>query len=383
MNTKISALPKANGPSLIDSDVVPIVSGATTLQASLTALMEGLKNKTSLSASLTSTTISATNIQVTSLTATSITASSLVFSSTTSVELSVTGELQVSGSLTVTGAGNNTILSVGTGSTTFLTAISSGNIGIGTTTVPGNTLSVSGNAGITGTGISSSTIFTVGSGSTAHFVVGTSGNVGIGTLLNYRTLNISGFIDQGVGLVPEGILGSKNIFENDIVFYSNNVNSPRAIFWDRNTDNFGDIKLLVPSYALSFSTNTIADAMVIRNAGNVGINTTTPDNKLSVSGNTSVTGNFSVSGITQLKTGSSNVAVAGLSTLVSGIVTVLNSLVTANSFVWTNPQNGAASASINFGHVWCSSRTAAAGFTISSTTASDTRTIGWNIQEPF
>ena len=71
--------------------------------------------------------------------------------------------------------------------------------------------------------------------------------------------------------------------------------------------------------------------------------------------------------------------ITGKSTMVGGTVTVSTTKVTANSIILLTPQNSSGTP----GSLSVSTRTAGTSFTILSTSASDTRDVGWFIVEPF
>lgn len=68
----------------------------------------------------------------------------------------------------------------------------------------------------------------------------------------------------------------------------------------------------------------------------------------------------------------------GSATLVGGTVTVSLPQVTANSDIFLTGQNSSGTA----GNLTVSSRTAGTSFTITSSSASDTRTVAWLLYEP-
>ena len=71
----------------------------------------------------------------------------------------------------------------------------------------------------------------------------------------------------------------------------------------------------------------------------------------------------------------------GTATLVAGVVTVSNTLVTASSRIFLTPYGAGAGAG-TWGPVWSPARVAATSFDISSTLTTDTRTVAWSFIEP-
>lgn len=68
----------------------------------------------------------------------------------------------------------------------------------------------------------------------------------------------------------------------------------------------------------------------------------------------------------------------GIATLVSGVVTVANTSITANSRIFITPQSG----TLNIGAVWVSTRVPGTSFTITSVNVLDTRVVAYQIFEP-
>lgn len=111
------------------------------------------------------------------------------------------------------------------------------------------------------------------------------------------------------------------------------------------------------------STNANGDIAV--NPNGTGSITTTASVKLGTTGK----GLF-------IKEGSN--ATMGTATLVAGTVTVNNTLITATSRIFLTPQNSSGTA----GSVYISARVASTSFTITSTSATDTRDVAWLLVEP-
>ena len=229
-----------------------------------------------------------------------------------------------------------------------------GNVGIGTST-PTATLQVSGTTllqSISGTsldisGNSSSDLVKItqtGSGNafvvedsirpdSSPFVIDASGNVGIGTTSPSSALNIKTIINSNVGNPGLRVSGSVNYigmqYDEDLgpVFYTNYVGANNSFLfkgstyqnlaaigtngifsWNTNgkISNFnsngyinlwngisGDMEVVVATNnGIKFLTNNI-ERVIISNTGNVGIGTSTPREKLDVSGNTIVSGTLS------------------------------------------------------------------------------------------
>ena len=153
-----------------------------------------------------------------------------------------------------------------------------GNVGIGTTS-PGRKLHIhgSGAGGLNfkvSDAAAGSTAFEIDTSTSAHLVVGSnyamsitpSGNVGIGTKNPERKLHVhstSGPSELGIRLYLEAARG-----------------------WDFKI-KAGDPKLYIYDY------NGDADRLVIDASGNVGIGTTSPSEKLEVSGNIKASGTVS------------------------------------------------------------------------------------------
>ncbi len=103
-----------------------------------------------------------------------------------------------------------------------------------------------------------------------------------------------------------------------------------------------------------------------------GMGTTTPIENLDVNGN------IRISGTNGLKITEGTNAAMGTAVLVAGTKVVSTTKVTANSriFLTSNVAGG------GIGVLYVSARTAGASFTISSTSATETSTVGWVIVEP-
>lgn len=96
-------------------------------------------------------------------------------------------------------------------------------------------------------------------------------------------------------------------------------------------------------------------------------------------------GNVSIGGNVTLENAGNKISIkegtnasVGVATLVAGTVTVSNTLVTATSRIFLTGQNSSGTA----GELTISARTASTDFTITSASATDTRSIGWWIVEP-
>lgn len=94
--------------------------------------------------------------------------------------------------------------------------------------------------------------------------------------------------------------------------------------------------------------------------------------------NVAITGG-TARGITSLRLNESGgAAIQGAATLVAGTVTVNTTAVTANSRIFMNGQNSSGT----HGELTISARVAGTSFTITSTSATDTRLVAWFILEP-
>ena len=207
--------------------------------------------------------------------------------------------LQISGTLDASG-----ISQLGSGgSNVYLTSSSAGNVGIGTSS-PSQKLAVTGNIGLSGSvlfednqginfgnsnariyGSSSDGIKFNASGSEA-MRLNQSGNVGIGTTSPAAKLDVN-INDDGTTDLNALILKRTwtNPGTNDRahgILFSDFNSSMATIYADRTNSatNFNS--------DLLFATNTgsngtaLSTKMIIKNAGNVGIGTSSPDNKLDV-----------------------------------------------------------------------------------------------------
>ncbi|MFA5998244.1 MAG: immunoglobulin-like domain-containing protein [Candidatus Paceibacterota bacterium] len=165
----------------------------------------------------------------------------------------------------------------GTGITGTGSTVSTGNIGIGTTS-PWGQLSVNPN-GITGPA------FVVGSSTATNFIVTNGGNVGIGTTSPTNLLSLSGTgsvlsLDRSTGtnqLIVSYKLGSTEYSRIGLAGTTNSLITGSVA---------GDLGLMTLSRKIMFSTDSGSTAhMIIDTSGNVGIGETSPASyaKLTVS----------------------------------------------------------------------------------------------------
>ena len=158
-------------------------------------------------------------------------------------------------------------LNLGTNNSNDLTIANGGNVGIGTTS-PAQTLEVSGSAAVTSKMVVGASSFTQEPWSSSTIALGSFGSIGTqgsyATSLawNYERGTDSGFHSLGVN----GYTSAGGIDVTDAGIYFRSEGSGYA------------------------ATAQPAIRMTLTSAGNVGIGTTTPNQKLYVSGNTTVTG---------------------------------------------------------------------------------------------
>ena len=207
--------------------------------------------------------------------------------------------------------GNYLNISSSSGVGDIVSVLSSGNVGIGTTS-PSYKLQVNGSAYFNGT---SNTVYFDGLirfGGTNSYstVITNSGNVGIGTTSPDTKLHISDTLGNAVirlerndtAIVSGDIYGS-------IEFEGQDVNTGAA---GVRGSIHGEAEASLGQMALVFSTADAsvanAEKMRITSGGNVGIGTTSPGAKLTVLGNVRINGNIDYSaqvGITQPTSGNS------------------------------------------------------------------------------
>lgn len=182
----------------------------------------------------------------------------------------------------------------------LLTGVSGGQTLIGSTsTNSGINIRATSGVGTTGSNIA----FQVGNnGATTAMTILPSGNVGIGTASPGNSLVVA----TGSGQYSSAVL----------ILPSTHVSSRRASI---TLDDWIIIQDLSGNGTKDFSLyqgSSLASRLYVSNAGNIGINTNTPSERLSVSGNATVSGAFSVGG---------NAAVTGtltsnnLFTMVAGV----------------------------------------------------------------
>jgi len=302
------------------------------------------------------------------------------------------GPLNINTTLGTTNLGNTSNYTTIAGATITYTGNSLFNdsVGIGTTT-PNSKLTVIGNISATGVintplvnlgttlltatlNVSPLTITGAASGSVFNQVQNTVAGVSAST-------DISLYNNDGVNYLDLGIASTN---------YNGNLYSP--VF---NVVNAGDSYVYATSGNLVqgaaavtgnltfFTGGTLSgnERMRITNTGNVGVGTTAPNNKLTVVGSISATGVTSVSAL-QINNSASTNPTAGTAVLVTGTggstKTVNNNRVTSNSIIFLTAQNNAGTV----GSLSVSARTPGTSFTIKSTSAADTSTVGWLIVEP-
>jgi len=145
---------------------------------------------------------------------------------------------------------------------------------------------VTGNVSITGT-------------LSATMIEALSANI---TVIDIKQYELSGFNVQGDATVQGSISASGSVFGNNIVYDGGNTTAaPLSVGTNTNQD-------------LIFETNSLS-RMTISSGGNVGIGTSTPNERLTVSGNISATGNIIAS-----STGSSTASprILGVSNIQTG-----------------------------------------------------------------
>ncbi len=120
--------------------------------------------------------------------------------------------------------------------------------------------------------------------------------------------------------------------------------------------------------------NSGALKVVVNDQGNLGIDTTTPVQKVDVNGNIQM--NTAGNGL-YIKEGSN--ATMGTATLSAGTVVVSTTKVTANSRIFLTVNGGTLT---NVGAVYVSARTAGTSFTITSLNILDASNVAWAILEP-
>ncbi len=172
-----------------------------------------------------------------------------------------------------------------------------------------------------------------------------SGNVGIGTTTPGSKLSVAAGVSIGAnygvaaptnGLIVEGNVGVG--VTNPVAALSfANATGQKISFWDGSNDRYGmdvqssELRIYSGAGGAStggitfgkFNETTFTEAMRIRNDGNVGIGTTSPFAKLSVAGDAYIGGNLTATG---------TLNVTGLTTLGNAILT---SATTTNFFATT------------------------------------------------
>ena len=267
--------------------------------------------------------------------------------------VTTTGSITGTGALTFTAAGTNqnvTLTPSGTGYTLL-----NGNVGIGTTG-PAAKLDVNGTLNV------SSSISVGGGTSVGDFVIGANEAV------NHQLKLFTGLNnDAEIWFYPYGEYGFK---------MGNYGTSGAKIFKIKNNNN---------DVVLAIGPNTTTDVSLLGRlivsgtgdttiAGNVGIGTTGPNEKLDVT-----VGNIAISTAGKtLKVKEGTNACMGTAVLVGGTVTVSTTAVTASSRIFLTIQSSGGTV----GSVYISARTAGTSFAITSTSGTDTSTVAWFIVEP-
>ncbi len=139
-----------------------------------------------------------------------------------------------------------------------------------------------------------------------------TGNIGINTTVPSQTLDVNGNIAVGLGTIGGGLnygsTGSASY--GTIIPYNGSANMTfTSAYVNAGAPTNGGI---------NFATGGTNTKVRINQDGNVGINTSTPTEKLSVSGNISVTGNMIVNGLTGY---SGTITASQVFTVTNGIIT--------------------------------------------------------------
>ena len=167
--------------------------------------------------------------------------------------------------------------------------IFNGNVGIGIVS-PTAKLDVSGSLNISGSGVQ--VPLQVSSGNTSLLFVSSSGNVGIGTTTPSFKLDISGNNNRIRVLGTTGYV-ALDLQNSAASFYVAREGSVGGSF-ATGTTAYSGVLSVQGAYSMHLATNgTISTT--ISSTGNVGIGTTTPNAKLDVNGNTTITGSLAVS----------------------------------------------------------------------------------------
>jgi hypothetical protein len=201
-----------------------------------------------------------------------------------------------SGSAESIGTNGNNSLQLITDGSARITVDSAGSVGIGTTT-PWGKLSVTGSG--TGTGLA----FAVAdSANTPRFVIQDNGNVGIATTTGLvAKLHVNGNIFAGAGSAISNYASSVGITDWTAIVGTSTTSIPGIVLgeFDGSTNKRATIYYDIPNSRVVFN-NTYgsggfadylfktasADLLTIKSTGNIGIGTTTPQAKLSVSNTT-------------------------------------------------------------------------------------------------
>lgn len=172
----------------------------------------------------------------------------------------------------------------------------------------------------------------------------------------------------------------------DTIFLTGNVGvgvaAPAAFAGFRTVEIRGTTATTGGVVQLSNSTNTLSGQLYIDTAG-TKLNALTGALNLQVNNVT----HASIASTGQLRLGTVGAgysiaeganAKQGAATLVAGTVVVSTTAVTANSRIHLTGQNSSGTP----GHIYVSARVAGTSFTITSTSAADTRLVAWTIFEP-
>jgi hypothetical protein len=132
---------------------------------------------------------------------------------------------------------------------------------------------------------------TPGSGFSTKMLIDSAGNVGIGTSSPQALLDVvgSGAPTRANVFAMARIAGGNSV-ANDLQLYGPNTSQVRINFGDPESENVGDISYNHSSNSMRFVTNA-SERLRIDSAGNVGIGTSSPSERLTVSGAISSTSN--------------------------------------------------------------------------------------------